>query len=457
MNAVGQDLRDALESYEHAGALLRISAEVDWKFEAAAVLWRLQRGPAVLFENVRGYEAPLVGNVLNERRKLAIALGVDEPEMQRRLAQALDAPRMPVEVGSGACQEVVLTKDLNLLSILPVPAISELDGGRYLSAGIIVSKDPDTGRRNMAISRIHVREDGRLTCYLAPTHTSHFLQRCAELGRPLEVAVVIGAHPAVMAASQFLTPLDEMELAGAIFGEPLRTVRCRTVDLEVPAGAEVVLEGTIDSAARELEGPFGEFPGTYAPARPNPLIQLTAVTTRQAPMLQMIVAGNHPEHLVTGAVAREASLLRAVRAVVPGTRAVRMPEGGVCRFHAIVSITKRADGEGKLAALTALTHQDLLKNVIVVDDDIDIDDSRHVEWAVATRMRADEDVLIIPGMKSNPVDAMSRDRMISKLAIDATLTVGEMRERLPMADVPAEIRARVADRWSELIGNEGVS
>lgn len=450
-DGVGQDLRSALEQYDAAGELRRIEEPVDWRFEASAVLWHLNRGPAALMTNIPGYDVPLVGNVLNSRRKLAIALGLTADELQPRLVAALTDRRPPVVVEDAPCQEVVTTEGIDLLASFPVPWISEHDDGRYLSAGLIISRDPDDGRHNVAICRLAVAGPDRLGAYLAPTHTSGFLKRAAELGRPLEVAIVIGSHPAMMAASQFLTPHDELEVAGGILGEPLEVARCRTVDVLVPAGSEIVLEGTIDPTETAAEGPFGEFPGTYSERRDNPVVRLRAVTHRERPMLQMICGGRHPEHLITGAVAREATLFRAVRDVIPTTRRVVLPEGGNCRFHAVVSIRQRTPGEARLAMLAAFAAQDLLKHVTVVDHDVDIEDPNEVEWAVSTRMRADRDLIVIPGVKSNPVDPMSEGRTIAKLGIDATLPVTAEEDWPPIPGAPAAVRERIAGRLGELL------
>lgn len=447
-----QDLRSALRRFEQAGVLQHVTAPVDLDYEVAAVLWRLRHGPTVVFDNVQGSDVPIVGNVLNSRDKLAIALGLPRQDLLDRLTTAARETIPTNEVGDAPCQERSIAADVDVLDLLPIPLISEHDGGRYISAGLMIARDPTTGRRNVAICRVQPRPGNRLGCYLAPTHTYQFLQQCKELGRPLEVAVVIGVHPALMAASQLLVPGDELEHAGAIFGAPVDVAACRTVDLDVPAGAEIVIEGRIDPTVTEEEGPFGEFPGTYAPARMNPVIEVTHVSTRHAPMFQMIVGGRHPEHLITGAVAREATLLTAVRAVVPGAREVLLPEGGVCRFHAVISIRKRVEGEGKLAIMAALTNQDLLKHVVVVDDDIDVSDPVQVEWAVATRMRAHEDLVMIQGCKSNPVDPMSQDRTITKLGVDATLPLTSDLRGMPAPDVPADVRTRIDDRWDELMG-----
>jgi 2,5-furandicarboxylate decarboxylase 1 len=438
-----QSMRAALDSYEAKGDLLQIDRPVDWNFEVAAYLWKYRNGPALVFERVKGYEVPIVGNLLNCRAKLGHSFGLEEREVQPFLVEALDNPIPPEVVSCGACQEVVI-EQADILRDLPVPVISEHDGGRYISAGVFIAKHPDSGRRNVSICRIQVLGPDRIACYMAPTHLYGFLQRHRELGSRMEVAIVVGNHPAIMVASQMLVPDDELGIAGGMFGEPVRLVRCKSVDLEVPADAEIVLEGVIDPGETHLEGPFGEFPGTYSPARNNPLVRINLMTTRERPLFQMIVGSNHPEHLWTGAIAREATLFRSVRAVVPTVKGVSLTEGGVCRFHAVVAIAKRTEGEGKLAALAALTSQDLLKHITVVDDDIDYFDSTEVEWAVATRMRAESDIQIIRDVKSNPVDPMSVDRTISKVIIDATLRTDERAAAYGQrAGVPESVMKRV--------------
>ncbi|CAG7646165.1 UbiD family decarboxylase [Paenibacillus allorhizosphaerae] len=438
-----QSLRAALEAYEKQGDLLRISKEVDWNFEAAAHLWKYKHGPTVIFDKVKGYDVPIIGNLLNERRKFGHAFGLEEKQIQPYILEAIENGIQPELVETGPVQEVVTT-DVDLLRDLPIPIISEKDGGRYISAGVFIAKHPETGRRNVSICRIHVLEGNKVALHMAPTHLFSFYQRCKELGRDLEVAVLIGNHPAIMVASQMLVPNDEMEIAGGLFHEPVRMVRCKTIDLEVPAEGEIVLEGVIRHDERVMEGPFGEFPGTYSGSSMNPVLHIKAMTTRKNPLFQMIVGSNHPEHLWTGAIAREATLLRSVQAVIPTVQSVSMPEGGVCRFHAIISIKKRTEGEGKLAALAAITAQDLLKYIIVVDDDIDILNPTDVEWAMATRMRAHDDVQIIRDVKSNPIDPMAINRTVSKLIIDATLRMDEREGRYgTRAGVPEEIMKRV--------------
>ena len=449
--AMFDDLRTALDAIELSGNVLRVNTELDWEYELAAVLWRLQNGPTVLFEQVKGYDVPVVGNTLNRRDKLAIALGITEAELQARVVHALANPIDPVMVEDAPCMEVQYPGDTDLTELFPIPVISEHDGGRYISAGVLICKNPETGQRNMAICRMQIQGPGQIGVYMAPTHSRNVLEMHRALGSKMEVAVAIGLHPALLVASQFLTPLDEARIAGGLFGQGIRMTRARTVELDVPAAAEIVLEGSIDPEEVHAEGPFGEFPGTYAPERGNPVIRLTAVSTKKHPIFQMIVGGRHPEHLVTGAIAREASLFEAIQSVVPGVKSVRLTEGGVCRFHAVVSITKRFAGEGRLAILSAFAKQDLIKHVTVVDDDIDVTNSEDIEWAVATRMRGHEDIMIVPGMKSNPVDPMSLDRVITKVGIDATLPVGRSAESRRQVSVPEAIMDDVAARWSDIV------
>jgi len=438
-----QSLRAALAAYEREGDLLRIGKEVDWNFEAAAYLWKHKHGPTLLFERVKGYDVPIVGNLLNNRRKFGHPFGLKETEIQPYIVKAIENPILPELVSSGPCQEVVI-HDVDLLRDLPIPVISENDGGRYISAGVFIAKHPETGRRNVSICRIHVLEGNKVAINMAPTHLFSFHQRARELGKDLEVAIVVGNHPAIMIASQMLVPNDEMEIAGGLFREPVRMVRCKTVDLEVPAESEIVLEGVLSRDELHMEGPFGEFPGTYSSTQMNPVVHIKAMTTRKNPLFQMIVASNHPEHLWTGGIAREATLFLAVRSAVPTVRAVTMPEGGVCRFHAVISIKKRTEGEGKLAAIAAMANQDLLKHVVVVDDDVDILNPTEVEWEIATRMRAHEDVQIIRDVKSNPADPMSINRTISKMIVDATVRIDEREGRYGVrAGVPKDIMDRV--------------
>lgn len=437
-------LRSALERYRAAGQLIEARAPVDPRFEVAAALWQVAAGPAVVFP-----QPGIVGNMLNSRRKLAVALGLEPEGVQPRLVAALEAPLPPrLTDGPAPCQEV----RTDSLEGLPIPTISEFDAGPYISAGITVVHDPETGCRNVGIARYQVLGPKELAGYFAPTHTHAIRLKYQDLGQPMPVAICIGVDPAVQVASQVLAPLgfDEFGVAGALLGQPLPLVACVSQPLEVPADAEIVIEGEVAPGDLVDEGPFGEFPGTYAPRRRNPRVRVTAVTRRRDALFQTILGGRSPEHLLTGGLAREAVLLRAVREAVPGVLRAVMPEGGCCRFSAVLQLRPRVPGEARKAALAAFVSQDLLKYVVVVDGDVDPLDPAQVEWAIATRARFERDLIVVPGLKSNPVDPASEGYTVTKLAIDATLPAGTIPE--PLAGPPEAVRRSVRDRWGELFG-----
>ncbi|MNV51924.1 3-octaprenyl-4-hydroxybenzoate carboxy-lyase [compost metagenome] len=229
-----------------------------------------------------------------------------------------------------------------------------------------------------------------------------------------------------MLASQISTHLyhcDKLDVAGALLGTSLDVVQCQTVDLEVLAEAEVVLEGKILPHVREPEGPFGELGGYYGDCTQQPVIEFTAITHRNEPIWQTIYPSSHEEHLPM-ALAREATLLSTVRQVVPEVLNVHLTVGGIGRYHAVISIRKRSEGDGKQALLAAFASDKDLKHVVVVDEDVNLFDPQDVEWAIATRVQADLDVFIVPGAKGSPLEPSHQLRGVSaKMGIDATYPI----------------------------------
>jgi 2,5-furandicarboxylate decarboxylase 1 len=448
---VEQSLRAGLANLESAGQLLRIAASVDWKYEAAAILWQLVHGPAVLMTSIAGYpDAMLAGNLVTSKQKFAQAVGWPLAEVQPRLADAVDHRQAPEVVGFGPVQEVVQTADIDILRDFPVPLVSEFDGGRYISAGLVVTRDPVSGRRNMCVQRIQVHGPDRLGIFMAATDNRRFLERHRERGERMQVAIVVGNHPAILAASQYQIDGDEFEIAGALLGEPVRLIRAQTVDLEVPSEAEIALEGYIDPDETELEGPFGELLDLYSPRLPQPVIHLTRVTHRQSPIFQMICASSHPEHLTTGSLGLEGTLYRAVREVVPTVRAVVVPEGGYGRYHVVVSITKRSEDDPRKAIEAVLACLDRVRQVIVVDDDVDAEDNVRVQQALVTRMRANQHLSVNVRSTTHHMDPTMIDGTIATVTIDATQRLDSPTRGLPAARPPARTMTVVRERWREL-------
>jgi 4-hydroxy-3-polyprenylbenzoate decarboxylase len=438
-----QSIRGFLDRLEERGELLRVEREVDPVFEISAYLTELRRGPAALFERVRGHELPVVGNVLGSRERIASALGTEVGALDALLVDALARPVEPRLVDSGACQEVVV-EDPDLAS-LPVPTFFEHETGPYVTAGAIVARDAQTGRRNWSIARLKLLGGNRAFIGIAPNHHLAVLARAAHArGEKLEIAVTIGNHPALLVAACYYLDLgeDELETAGALLGEPVELACCRSIDLEVPAQCEIVLEGTIDMGEIVDEGPVSEFHGMYETYKTGPVVTFSALTRRADAIYQAVQPGYNPEHVLLGAVAIGATLMRAIARAVPSVRAVAVTEGGSGRLHAVVALGEHRPGDPRKAMFAAWAAVNLVKVVTVVDDDVDVHDPVAVEWALGARMKADRDLVVVPGVRADRAEPLEQDGVIPKLGIDATRRAGD-RADFTIAAPPAEVLARV--------------
>ena len=418
-----QSLRAVLADFARTGDVHEIDRPVDPRYELGAVLALRDQGPAQFFRHVTGCDMPVVGNLLSTRRKIARGLGVAYEQLQAHCLSALEQGIPPQIISDGPVQDVVREAPIDIAKILPVPTWFEREGGPYITAGVIVAKDPETGRRNVSIARLRLEGGDRLLAGIAPSHhLSELLRRAEARGRPLEIAVAIGNHPATLVASQMYVDLghDEYEIAGRLMGEPLRLVRCRTVDLEAPAEAEIVLEGTLHAGERLEEGPVSEFPGFYVHYGPGAGAHIQAITHRRDAIYQAILPGRAAEHMLLGAVAIGATTCRALQRVMPRVRRVHITEGGLGRLHAVITMREPRRGEGKRAVQLAMGQTNLLKLVIVVDDDVDPEDWTQVEWALAARFRGERDLIVIPEASADRCDPQERDLTVTKIGIVAT-------------------------------------
>jgi 2,5-furandicarboxylate decarboxylase 1 len=428
-----QDLRGFMRLLEAEGELRRVSRPVSTRFEIAAGIRGMgdRGGPALLFEDVVDHDMPVVGGLFSTRRRALLALGVDDHEAgNRRFLEGLHRPIETVTTtGPAPCQEVVLTGDQVDLNALPLPVYSEKDGGAYVTVGLTISNDPVDGRRNASVYR-EMRVDGRRLAVMSHAFQGLGTQiaRAAELGVPLDVAIANGVHPVLLYASQAKVPhgVDELGIAGGILGRPVETVRCRTVDLEVPADSEIVIEGRILPGERALEGPFGEFSGYYGPAEHNPVIEVTAITHRAGPVFLAGLTGvpttdNH----VLKVFAYESKLLENLRAAFPEVTAVCFPDWGGVQYAAVVAMRQRYKGQARHLILTALGDAARVKWVIVVDDDVDVFDTEQVNWAIITRSQPAEDLVVIPRVAGGPLDPSAPEKeVISVWGLDATRPFG---------------------------------
>jgi UbiD family decarboxylase len=419
--------RGFLAALEQRGEVQRIQREVDPHFELASVLMLRDNGPAQLFENVAGYEMPVVAHVLNSRTRFADALRVTRAELDARLQSALQNPIPPILVRDAPVQQCVREAPLDVGALLPVPHWFERERAPYITAGVIVAKDPDTGRRNVSIARLRLEGGARLMAGIAPNHHLAILAaKARERGQKLEIAVAIGNHPGVLLGSQMYVGLgeDEFDIAGGLLGEPVELLKCRTIDVEVPAHAEIVLEALLDAGDQIDEGPVSEFHGFYVDYGPGIAAHVQCITHRQQPLFQAILPGYAAEHCLLGGVAIGATLTRDLRRLIPSVRRVFITDGSMGRMHAVISMHRPRVGEGKRAIILAMGQVNLLKQVVVIEDDVDPEDARMVEWSLAARFRGEEDLVILPDMRADRCDPVAQDQLITKIGMVATTRPG---------------------------------
>lgn len=423
-----KDLREFIAHLEERGDLLRVKKPVDPKFEIAAYIRKSsdRRGPAIYFENVKGFDIPIVGGVFATRERGFLALESTPGTYVNKFLSALERLIPPRLVATGPCKEVIHKgKDVDLRT-LPVPIFSEKDGGPFITVGLVISKDPETGQKNTSIYRMQVKGPNRLG--LMAQQLLRQLSRSEAKGRGLPVAIAIGTDPVLPFATQWQAPYgtDEMELAGALRGEAVEVVKAETVDLEVPSTAEIVIEGTILPNVREEEGPFGEVSGYYTPVYPKPVIEVSAITHRKNPIYQAALTGMPmTENHVLKQLPMEATYTWELKRQHPGVTAVHFPAAGTVGFIVVIAIKQTQEFEARNVIATMLGSR-RNKIIIVVDDDVDITDMEKVLWAVATRSQPDEDIIIFPRLVGSAMDPSVRKlKLSSGLGIDATKPFGQ--------------------------------
>lgn len=387
----------------------------------------------VLFEDLDDGRA--LGNRFSTRASIARALGIPADAIVGHMMRAAER-HVP-------CEEVrdaeSLRNDLPLdLEALPVPKYFPEDGGRYISSGIIVAEYG--GKRNVSFHRMMIAGPDSIAVRLVPRHLFTLYRQAKEAGEELNVSIVIGAQAEVLLAAATSTDFgsDELEIASAMHmaghGTPLRVGRCSN-GLLVPADADYVLEGRITLEETD-EGPFVDITGTYDFVRRQPVIRIDRIRSCDDPVMHVLLPGGW-EHFLLMGLPREPMILESVRRAVPGVVNVRLTEGGCCWLNGVVSIRKNKDGDGVNAAMAAFSGHTSMKQVIVVDEDIDIFDDKEVEWAVATRMQADR-IIRIPGAAGSSLDPSSHGKNTWKVAYDATIPFDEDRDLF----VKARLRSR---------------
>jgi 4-hydroxy-3-polyprenylbenzoate decarboxylase len=473
------DLREFVARLETLGRLRRVDVPVSWDLEITEIVDRVSKASgeanvALLFGRVEGAGMPVLVNAFGSEQRIALALGVDRlDELGERVAKLLDA-RMPgsfrerlrklgtlIDVARAAprrvdtapCQEVVETAAPSLAE-LPILRCWPGDGGRYITLPAVFTRDPVTGGRNVGMYRLQVFDDRTLGMHWQ-THKGGAEHEHRATSR-MPVAIALGGDPALIyAASAPLPPgIDEVVFAGWIRGGGIDLVRCRTNDLEVPAQAEIVLEGWVDPRERRLEGPFGDHTGYYSLAREYPVFHLTAVTRRARPIYPTTIVGRPPQEDYWLGKATERLFLPIMRLMLPEIVDVNMPAEGVFHNLVIVSIRKRYPGQARkvMHALWGMGLMMLAKTIVVVSEHVNVHDLSEVAWRATGNIDPRRDLVVIEGPMDDLDHAALRHRFGGKLGVDAT-------EKGPLDDVvqawpdeirmTEEVRERVTRRWKD--------
>ncbi|MDH5449508.1 MAG: UbiD family decarboxylase [Candidatus Bathyarchaeota archaeon] len=435
-------LRDFLHDMERKNEVIHIRNQVSPRYEISSIMKSLDAGPILLFDKVSGYRTRVVANVCGTRERICSALNVASKDLYKQLVDAWRSPTPAKIVKEGPVKEVVEKADL---SKIPILTHFEKDATPYITSGIVSARSLDGKVENVSIHRLMVVDKNRLGIRIVPRQLFKLWSMAKEEGEDLEVAISIGLHPTLLLAATSVLPfgVSEFNVANVLLKGGLKLVKCQNVNAYAPADAELVLEGIISVKNEILEGPLVDVTGTYDIQRNQPVVEIVSMMHCEDYIYQAILPSGTEHKLLMG-LPRETMIWEAVTNVVPFVKAVNLSPGGSRWLHAIISIEKQTEGDGKNALVAAFAAHPSLKHVIVVDTDIDIFNLEDVEWAVATRFQANEDLLIIPNARGSSLDpsADQKTGLTTKLGIDATCPLAMPREKFTCAKIPTSERVK---------------
>ncbi len=418
------NLKEFLDSLP-ASEKVTITEPINLDFGPTALVLELEaqkRFPVVCIERPDGFDVPVVTNLFADRNRIARMVGRGPGEFNAAWTDALSNMKPAVMTDRAPVQDVVALGNEADAGKLPISRHFEADAGRYIGSGILICKDPETGGRNLSFQRMQLKGPNRFGASLhSRGHIWDYLQRCEARGQNLEVAVVIGCHPAIYiaAAAKVAMDVDELAIAGALMGAPVEMVKCKTIDVEVPADAEYVVEGEILGGVHEDEGPYGEYTGYSTYRSTRNVFVVKAITHKRKPIFLDIIPGYSAEHLLLGRSTREAHVFHRLKEMVPTLKAINYPKSGT-HFHAYMSFKKTAEGQARQALMLLMGLDSYVKLGVAVDEDVDVFNEEEVLWALATRFQADTDMFMIPKVFCNRLDPSSVEGMSAKIGIDAT-------------------------------------
>jgi UbiD family decarboxylase len=397
--------------------------------------------PVIFFENVDGYNVRIVGNVCATRRRICLALETTPDKLYDVILEAMKQPKQPRIVDDSPVKEVV---EEPRLSKIPILKHFEGDAGPYITSAIVSARSPDGRVENVSVHRLLVLDDKRLAIRLVPRHLFRLWSIARESKRDLDVAIAIGVHPVALLAASCSPPfgVSEYGVANKMLKDNFALIKCEKVEAYAPAESEIVLEGKISHSEEALEGPFVDITGTYDMQRLQPIVEVVNIMHREDYIYQALLPAG-PEHMLLMGLPREAAIYEAVSKVVPSVRGVNLSIGGCGWLHAVISIDKQTDGDAKNALLAAFAAHPSLKHAVVVDSDIDVFNPDEVEWAIATRFQAEEDLIIIRNVRGSTLDpsADMETGLTTKVGVDATRSLKAPKGRFEKAKVPVTERA----------------
>ena len=435
-----------LDRLNDAGELLIVEEEIDPRYDLSALLSLTHDRLAVRANRIKGYDMAVFGNLLSDRKRIAMALDVEPDAIQSTLLASVNRPVAPILVEHAPVQQQSFTD--GVLARLPVPTFFAKETGPYITAGMMVATDPETGLGNASYARLKILSPTEALIGIAPNHHLAIMARkAAAMGKPLPFAVVLGAHPAIQLAACLYLGLgdDEMHCAGALLGEPVRVTKCQSSDILVPADAEIVLEGLIHADKPIVEGLVSEYHGMYEDYGTGVLATFERMTCRSDAMFQVIEPGYHAEHIYLGAIPIAASLKSQLARSIHNVGEVAVTASGSGRNNVVVQIHNPRPGQARRAMAICWGAVSILKNITIVDGDVDPWDLEAVELAKSTRMRAERDILIVTDLPADRSEPQEAGGVVAKVGYDATCRPDDRKEGFDKALPPEASYQRMRD------------
>lgn len=441
-----QDFRQFLAVLREQGELVEVNRHIALSDVGKALKRAYHHGrPAVCF-NDNGTEFPLVCGVYSDRPKALLAFQVDDKSLMQKVLAGLEHPIAPiVPSGHAPCHDVFINGNDADVNRFPIPKYSPKDGGPYITAGIVVSKDPETGVPDIGHYRFLILGKNTFSFSAQPFHRfGKNLTKCQKMGVTPKAALIIGVDPilAYTCQVQVHDQTNDWAVAGGLRGAPVELTRCKTCDIEVPASSEVVIEFEVNLDKTVMEGPLGEYTGYYTPASLKPVAKITAITHRKQPIFQGLLTGKPvTENHILKQIPFEASFLKTLKQQFPTIEAISVRASAGVSFYVVISMQQQFAGEARQVILAAMSSNIRPKWIIVVDPDIDVHSSSDVEWAMAFRTQPQRDVIIVGQIPAGPSDPSIDDptkarplRTASSIGVDATKPYGKLFSEV--ADVP---------------------